>query len=165
MFSARTLGMMTLLTVAFTQPSIAAPAKHKPAASKRPANGDITRAQMQAEIKQVFVRADTNKDGFMSRAEFAVRMGVVLNRTPPGTPGAPTREEAQKLLDAANAAFQAVDANGDGKLSLAEASKRPLAAFDMMDTNHDGILTLAEKLAAHAPAAGAVPARKLEPGR
>ncbi|MDB5684334.1 MAG: hypothetical protein JWM75_2032 [Sphingomonas bacterium] len=128
-----------------------------------PAKGDVTRAQMQAEVKQIFDMADTNKDGFMSGAEFRVRMGAVLNRTPPGTRNAPTKQEAQKMLEAANAAFKAVDANGDNKLSRTEASKRPLAAFDMMDANRDGVLTMAEKIAAHqvaVPAAGAKAAAK-----
>jgi hypothetical protein len=83
----------------------------------------------------------------MSRTEFAARMNVVLNREAP-----PTKADAQRMLDAANRAFNDVDANHDGKLSLAEASKRPLAAFDMMDTNRDGILTVAEKAAAHSQA-------------
>ncbi len=117
------------------------------------AAGGLTRAQMQARVKLVFNRADTNKDGFMNLAEFRVRMGVVLNRTPPGTRGAPTRQEAQRMLDAATAAFKEADSNGDGKLSLAEASKRPLAAFDALDANHDGVLTAAEQSAA-APVAG-----------
>ena len=112
------------------------------------ANGDVTRAQMLAQVKQVFNLADTNHDGFMSRAEFAARMGVVINRLPPDSSAAPTKEQAQKMLDAANNAFNAVDTNHDGKLSLTEASARPLAAFDAMDANHDGILTLAEKQAA-----------------
>lgn len=120
----------------------------KPAAAKaaaKPAtSGDVTRAQMQAQIKKTFDLADTNHDGFMSRAEFAKRMGAVINRDAP-----PTKADAQRMLDAANRAFNDVDANHDGKLSLAEASKRPLAAFDMMDANHDGVLTVAEKAAAH----------------
>ena len=51
------------------------------------------------------------------------------------------------MLDAADAAFTAVDSNGDGKLTH-ETAQRPLAAFDAMDRNHDGILTVAEKKAA-----------------
>jgi Ca2+-binding EF-hand superfamily protein len=99
---------------------------------------------MMAQVKKTFAMADTNHDGFMSRAEFAARMGAVVNREAP-----PTKEDAQRMLDAANRAFNDVDTNHDGKLSLAEAMKRPLKAFDMMDTNHDGILTVAEKAAAH----------------
>ncbi len=134
--------------------------------AKAAAKGDVTRAEMQAEVNKVFDQADTNKDGFMSNAEFRVRMGAVLNRAPPGSPEAPTKEEAQKMLDAANAAFKAVDTNGDGKLSRAETSRRPLRAFDDMDTNHDGILTLAEKIAAHTPPkAAATPNAKSAPGR
>lgn len=149
----------------------ATPAK-KPAAVAHKApvaqKGDVTRAQMKAQVKQVFDMADTNHDGFMSRQEFAARMGAVINNGPAGA----TRDQAQKMLDAANLAFNNVDANHDGKLSLDEASKRPLAAFDKMDTNHDGVLTVQEKIAAHSvpdgPAApGGTPSigAKQGPGR
>ena len=137
-----------LLGAVIAAAGIAAPPGKPPAAK-----GDVTRAQLLAEVKLVFDRADTDKDGFMSLPEFRARMGAVLNRTPPGTPGAPSKEEAQRLLDAAMAAFKAVDTDGNGKLSRTETGRRPLAAFDMMDTNHDGVLTLAEKAAAHAPPA------------
>lgn len=119
-------------------------ARHKPSAPIPSGVGDVTRAQMIAQVKKTFALADANHDGFISRAEFAQRMGVVLNREAPAT-----KEEAQRMLDAANRAFNDVDANHDGKLSLAEASMRPLKAFDMMDANHDGVLTVAEKAAAH----------------
>ena len=135
-------GIATLAALAI------APPLHAQAAKARPVTGNVTRAQVQAQVKQVFDLADTNKDNFMSRAEFGTRMGAVLNRTPPGTPGAPSKEEAQKMLTAAAAAFNAVDANHDGKLSRAEAGTRALAAFDSMDSNHDGIVTPAEKRAA-----------------
>lgn len=144
--SSRFAGLAILLpAVLAAAPGLAAP-------------GDVTRQQMQAEVSQVFDLADTNKDGFMSKAEFGARMSAVLNRTPPGTRGAPTKAEAQRMLEAANAAFVAVDTNGDGKLSRAEAMKRPLAAFDAMDANHDGILTVAEKAAARAAGNHPIPA-------
>lgn len=129
------------------------------------ATGSITRAQMMAQIKKTFELADANHDGFISRAEFAKRMTVILNRDAP-----PTKEDAQRMLDAANRAFDNVDTNHDGKLSLSEASVRPLKAFDMMDTNHDGILTVAEKAAAHQdapdlPTNGPTIGEKQGPGR
>lgn len=129
--------------------ALAAIALAPPLGAQGKTTGPVTRAQVEAQVKEVFDRADTDKDNFMSRAEFGKRMGAVLNRTPPGTPGAPTREEAQKMLNAATAAFNAVDVDHDGRLSRKEAGARALAAFDGMDTNHDGIVTLAEKRAAN----------------
>jgi hypothetical protein len=153
-------------TPAAKKPAAAASAAKKPAPAAH--KGDVTRAQMKAQVKQVFDMADTNHDGFMSRQEFAARMGAVINNGPTGA----TKDQAQKMLDAANLAFNNVDANHDGKLSLDEASKRPLAAFDKMDANHDGILTMQEKIAAHSvpdgPAApGGAPSvgAKQGPGR
>lgn len=108
------------------------------------ASGDVTRAQMIAESNHIFDRADTNHDGFMSRAEFAARMGGVLNANHPQD-----KAEAQRMLDGANRAFDDADINHDGKLSRAEGTARPLKAFDSMDANHDGVLTLAEKRAAY----------------
>jgi hypothetical protein len=131
-------------------PAKSAPAKKAAApAHPAPGKGDVTRSQMIAQTKKTFQMADTDHDGFMSRKEFAVRMAAVVNREQP-----PTKEDAQRMLDAANRAFDDADTNHDGKLSLAEAMVRPLKAFDMMDTNHDGVLTVAEKSAAHQNAPG-----------
>jgi Ca2+-binding EF-hand superfamily protein len=136
-------GLLAALIGVAAAPVVAAtPAKGTPTA------GGLTRAQMQARVKQVFDRADTNHDGFMNLAEFRARMGAVLNRTPPGTAGAPSKQEAQDMLDAATAAFKEVDTNNDGKLSLAESMRRPMSTFDLIDANHDGVLTAAEQSAA-----------------
>jgi hypothetical protein len=156
--------LLASLALATSPAAQAAPSKPAAAAAK----GDVTRAQMKTEAKRVFELADTDKDGFMSKAEFRVRMGAVLNRTPPGTAGAPSKEEAQRILAAADAAFKAVDTDGDGRLNLTEATARPLAAFDAVDANKDGIVTVAEKIAARTPPPGAVkgkPVGKLESGR
>lgn len=113
-------------------------------AAENAGSGNVTREQMIAQSNKTFDRADTNHDGYMSRAEFAARMAIVINSN-----HVQSKAEAQKMLNAANRAFDDVDTNHDGKLSCAEATARPLKAFDMMDANHDGILTLAEKRAAH----------------
>ncbi|MVW55457.1 hypothetical protein GO590_06920 [Sphingomonas sp. MAH-6] len=177
---ASAVATIVLISLGISMPLVAAPEKKAPAkknaapVSTKPlvarptpplATGDITRTQMMAQIKKTFELADTNHDGFISRAEFAKRMTVILNRDAP-----PTKEDAQRMLDAANRAFNNVDANHDGKLSLSEASVRPLKAFDMMDTNHDGILTAAEKAAAHQdapdlPANGPTLGQQQPPGR
>ena len=147
--------VVTLIGLTLASATLAAPEKKaaptKPATIKKVvplkpavAKGDVTRVQLIAQTKKTFALADTNHDGFMTRQEFAVRMAAIVNREQP-----PTKQDAQKMLDAANRAFDDADTNHDGKLSLAEAMVRPLKAFDMMDTNHDGILTVAEKTAAH----------------
>ena len=152
------------------KPAAKGPAAKKAAAPAKPAKpgkGDVTRAQVIAQTKQIFALADANKDGFIDQPEFRVRMTAVLNRNPPGTPGAPSKEQAQRMLDAAAASFKTLDTDGNGKLSLSEASKRPMEAFDMADVDHDGVVTMAEKMAA-VRGAGLVesgPQPKLEPGR
>lgn len=140
-----------MLALLCTAPALSATPKkatphHKaPAhAAASPHKGDVTRAQLIAQTKKTFAMADTNHDGFISRTEFAKRMAVIVNHS-----GVPSKADAQRMLDAANRAFDDVDTNHDGKLSLSEAMKRPLAAFDMMDANHDGVLTEQEKIAAH----------------
>jgi hypothetical protein len=146
---------LTLATPLLATVAKPAPGRKSTAEIRAPGNGNVTRTQLQAEVRQAFNRADTNHDGYMSRAEFAVRMGVIINNAPARLGTAPTKEQAQRMLDAANAAFNDVDTNHDGKLSLSEATYRPLKAFDAMDANHDGVLTPAEKLAFHQGLAGA----------
>lgn len=46
--------------------------------------------------------------------------------------------------------FAALDANKDGRVTLAEASAKPLAMFDKADTNKDGSVTPEEHRAARA---------------
>lgn len=44
--------------------------------------------------------------------------------------------------------FEQADADHDGRISLAEASARPLAMFDRVDTDHDGRISPEERKAA-----------------
>src|SRR5690349_16837647 len=80
-----------------------------------------------------FDRLDTNRDGFLSRAEIEV-LGI--------------RSQAVSV-ESATAAFHRLDANGDGFLSRAEANVLlgvPGWTFDAADTNRDGFLSLTEAL-------------------
>lgn len=60
------------------------------------------------------------------------------------TAAAPAPDAKARM--AAEAVFSKADANGDGKVSKAEAAKMPeiSAKFDALDTDKDGTLTLAE---------------------
>lgn len=60
-------------------------------------------------------------------------------------------------------AFRQLDADGDGRLTKAEAAKRAevRAGFDKADANHDGHLTFAEfETLALKPAGGRTPERR-----
>lgn len=83
-----------------------------------------------------FDRLDTNRDGFLSRAEVEP-LGI-----PAGT-AAPVAESAADT-------FRRMDANADGFLSRAEAgatfSGIPGGSFDAFDTNRDGFVNMTEAL-------------------
>jgi len=106
-----------------------------------------------------FTRLDTNKDGSISRAEF-------MNRAKSGDRAelraarAERRAERQELRQQrrgggglgrlAGRRFQRVDANQDGRISLAEVTQARLQRFDRIDANRDGRITREERQAARA---------------
>ncbi len=61
-------------------------------------------------------------------------------------PPAPAEEPSARLKAMMEAAFARADANGDSRLSPAEAEHLPAIAakFKVLDRDHDGALTLAE---------------------
>lgn len=89
----------------------------------------VIRARLQGEFTQM----DTNKDGQLSQAEF-------LARAP----------QASALMPNAQKAVANFDKNKDGKITADEFRAPQLAAFDKLDTNHDGSLSVAERQAAAA---------------
>jgi Ca2+-binding EF-hand superfamily protein len=83
----------------------------------------------------LFARADNNKDGILTRAEFdaAVASGKVKPRHPN------MRGAALARL------FDSADTDNDGRVSLGEAQRVALQHFDTADLNHDGTLTPQER--------------------
>jgi hypothetical protein len=79
----------------------------------------------------LFERADANKDGVVTRAEYeaARASGKIKQRH------ASMRGSAIVRL------FDSADTNKDGRLSLEEAQQAALHDFDAADINHDGVLT------------------------
>jgi Ca2+-binding EF-hand superfamily protein len=63
---------------------------------------------------------------------------------------AQTDPPSQQQAESAEKAFKRADANGDGKLSKAEAARLPAIAerFDEIDKDKDGFLSMAEFMAA-----------------
>jgi Ca2+-binding EF-hand superfamily protein len=81
-----------------------------------------------------FDRLDTNRDGFLSRAELEP-MGI---------------QSSASVDSAATALFHRLDTNGDGFLSRGEAQATfaaiPGASFDTADINRNGFLSLTEAM-------------------
>ena len=65
-------------------------------------------------------------------------------QTPPAQPGQAPASSTPEI------AFMRADANNDGKLSKAEATRLPAVAqkFDALDKDKDGLLSMAEYMAA-----------------
>jgi hypothetical protein len=112
------------------------------------------RAERRAEM---FTKLDTNKNGQLSKAEFDApradrgegmgegrgiwgghhRMGGMMGRG-----------HGMMMGMGGGDWFARIDANKDGKVTLAEASARALGMFDKADANKDGTVTPEERKAA-----------------
>lgn len=137
--------------------------------------GPQTRAEVEAKVKEHFAKIDTNKDGAItkeeadafkaaSRAEMRDKMFAMLDTDKNG-------QISRAEFDAHHTdsmggghgmghmrrggmnamrgdLFARADANGDGKVTLAEATGKALELFDRADTNKDGTVTPEERRAA-----------------
>jgi Ca2+-binding EF-hand superfamily protein len=85
------------------------------------ANGDggVDRAEFHSRIVEVFFFADSDRNGFMTRAEL---------------------EKSVAFPDD----FRDADSDGDGRISLYEFVRVRFADFDTVDSNRDGLLSVDE---------------------
>lgn len=125
------------------------------AATKR-APGAKTVAAVSPRVKAEFAASDTNKDGFLSRAEVQAR----VQRMDVGA----TRMSTDKVQMLASAWFTQADGNGDGKVSPAEMQRLLRAIAGRYDTNGDGVVSVAERQAARRQTLSEVGAGRTRPG-
>ena len=105
-----------------------------------------------------FARLDANRDGSISRAEFMTprraedRAERRENRMERRAERRERKMErrANRGLRMGARAFERMDANKDGRVSLAEATALRLQRFDRIDANRDGRITREERRAARA---------------
>jgi hypothetical protein len=107
-----------------------------------------------------FDRVDTNKDGTISRDEFAKaheqriekRVEIRKQRRDGAKDGKSAQKQAWRIQHGMGGMggrmIVMADTNKDGKITLAEAQAMALQHFDQMDTNHDGQVTREERRAA-----------------
>lgn len=129
--------------------------------------GDRREFRMEhSDPNKAFDRLDANKDGQISRDEFAkaheqrVERRIVLKdgqpapegagmAPPPGMPHEGMRMHRMGSMMMGGHMFEMADANKDGRVSLQEATDAAVRHFDMADANHDGRITPEERQQMH----------------
>ena len=136
-------GFVTALAGAgLAGPALAQSASPAPAKATTQAEGMTLRQFQAANGDKLFARLDTNKDGKISRDEFAAFRES----------NAKVDAKATKAGKRGERLFARFDKDKDGSLSRAEANDVLAWRFKRMDTNHDGVLTLEELQAKHGKA-------------
>ena len=119
---------------------------------ERGERGERRRERRQAR----FERLDRNRDGAITREEFFARAerGDRADRGDRGESRRERRAERRErrmerrghhALRLGARAFQRMDANRDGRVSLAEATQQRLRRFDRLDADRDGRVTREER--------------------
>jgi hypothetical protein len=104
--------------------------------------------------------ADSNKDGYISKAELIAFRGKNFGRLDRDANGVLTRSDIPAMAKRFNPnvdfdrLIKQFDGNGDGKVSRSEFVDGPTTIFDAADTNKDGLLSKAERNAAVKAAKG-----------
>lgn len=118
-------------------------ARHRARAEARGVDTE-TLAERQAKRalrhETMFAKLDSDADGQLSEAELkAMHAARASHRG----------KHAERRAERRERRFVTADANGDGRVTLAEAQAPVLARFDRADTDGDGIVTPEERRSAH----------------
>ena len=95
----------------------------------------ITRAEVIATVKKQFAQMDTDHNGSISPSEFNAYRDIQAQMP----------DQGRGLTHIGKSWFDRSDANGDGRISPAEAQGRPLQLFGMADANGDGVASVSEQ--------------------
>jgi Ca2+-binding EF-hand superfamily protein len=114
-------------------------------------------AQSQGEGMKLLANADANRDGVVTRDEYARARAANFARMDRNKDGAVSKSDFKRLArfkpNAASrldALIAAMDVNKDGKATRAELETAPMPLFDRADANGDGRIDANEMAAAKA---------------
>lgn len=100
---------------------------------------------------QMLEKADTNGDGYTTRAEYRAAREGQFQRMDRNGDGSVTRSDFGRLakfkpdaVDKLMALLSGADTNDDGRITRAELSAAPMPMFDHADANGDDRLSQAE---------------------
>ena len=120
-------------------------------------DGDMKMGGAMRDPAVAFDRIDTNKDGSISRDEFAkgremrIEKRIVIRERADAKPGAKREMHMRHMGGGGMGGGRMIvmaDTNKDGRITLAEAEAMALEHFDKMDANRDGQVTPEERRAA-----------------
>lgn len=102
--------------------------------------------QSEDALKGMFLSADSNEDGVVTKDEFLARRAKSFTVFDNDQSGGLSQDEFTAALMGRAAkfsgrAFRRVDANGDGVIDNKEWNDSPTRGFDRVDQNNDGALT------------------------
>lgn len=103
-------------------------------------DGRVTLDEGRTWLQARFAEADADRDGGVSLDEVVAFMQA---RRPAGRP-APDEQMQARMREGMSRGFRFVDANGDGKITMAELTPVAEAMFRAADRNADGALTREE---------------------
>jgi hypothetical protein len=112
-----------------------------PAAAQLP-DRPITRAEVVAAARAQFARLDANRDGVVTADE--------VERFRATQPPKAQQSGIALLTRVGGRWFERADADGDGRVTRAEAEARPLQLFGMADADGNGVVTVREREMAEA---------------
>ena len=117
--------------------------------------GAASDGKRSANRDAMFNRLDTNRDGNVSRSEFAARptregrrQVTFTDRNGEQRP-AHARMMRMRMGGLGGAMFDMADANRDGRVTLQEATAAAYRHFDTADVNRDGQITREERMQMH----------------
>lgn len=113
-----------------------------------PASAQFGRARGSADILD---RADANRDGYITREEYAAARAAQFDRMDRDKDGSVTRADFGRLakfkpdaVDRLMSVLSAADTDQDGRITRAELAAAPMPVFERGDSDGDGRLSREE---------------------